>query len=191
MKNCHRMHTRHKHTTSAWRNTHTFHTQAATAPCVTIQTENSLHKHTTYSTLQCFKNTIFNNSRYTTNMCHLHTSIVSRHLATRDNNKILRIPSPHISASLVAPLPDSEQINHSSSSHTYTSQCQNTSITTMPPLYHSHTQHTSSLQLHPHTHHIVTHWTCGDKNNGVTTLLAKWTENLACGTQAERLDSTH
>ena len=26
----------------------------------------------------------------------------------------------------------------------------------MPPLQHPHTQHTSSLQLHPHTHHIVT-----------------------------------
>ena len=25
----------------------------------------------------------------------------------------------------------------------------------MPPLQHPHTRHTSSLQLHPHTHHIV------------------------------------
>ena len=31
-----------------------------------------------------------------------------------------------------------------------------TSITTMTPLQHPHTRHTSSLQLHPHTHHIVT-----------------------------------
>ena len=30
---------------------------------------------------------------------HVHTSIVSRHLATRDNNKILRTPPPHISSS--------------------------------------------------------------------------------------------
>ena len=36
------------------------------------------------------------------------------------------------------------------------SRHQNTSITTMPPLQHPHTRHTSSLQLHPHTHHIVT-----------------------------------
>ena len=35
------MHTRHKHTTSAWRNTHTPHTRASTAPCLTIQTENT------------------------------------------------------------------------------------------------------------------------------------------------------
>ena len=61
------------------------------------------------------KNTIFNNSRYTTNiptdprtvtttdiktnMRHIHTSIVSRHLATRGNNKILCTPPPHISSS--------------------------------------------------------------------------------------------
>ena len=29
-------------------------------------------------------------------MYHMHTSIVSRHLATRGNNKILCIPPPHI-----------------------------------------------------------------------------------------------
>ena len=59
--------------------------------------------------------TIFNNGRYTTNiptdphivtttdiktnMRNIHTSIVSRHLATRGNNKILCIPPPHISSS--------------------------------------------------------------------------------------------
>ena len=61
------------------------------------------------------KNTNFNNGRYTTNfptdphtvtttdiktnMRHIHTSIVSRHLATRGNNKILRTPPPPISSS--------------------------------------------------------------------------------------------
>ena len=35
----------------------------------------------------------------TKNMCHIHTSIVSRHLTTRGNNKILRTPPPHISSS--------------------------------------------------------------------------------------------
>ena len=61
------------------------------------------------------KNTIFNNGCYTkniptdshtvnttdikTNMCHIHTSIVSRHLATRGKNKILRTPPPHIISS--------------------------------------------------------------------------------------------
>ena len=32
-------------------------------------------------------------------MRHIHTSIVSRHLATRGNNKILRTPPPHNSSS--------------------------------------------------------------------------------------------
>ena len=39
-------------------------------------------------------------------MRHIHTSIVSRHLATRENNKILRILPPHISSSEeILPLP--------------------------------------------------------------------------------------
>ena len=61
------------------------------------------------------KRTIFYNGCYTTNiltyphtitttdiktnMRHTHTSIVSRHIATRGNNKILRTPPLHISSS--------------------------------------------------------------------------------------------
>ena len=75
----------------------------------TVQTHNILQ----HSKAQ--KPTIFNNGRYTTNfptdphtvtttdiktnMHHIHTSIVSRHLATRGNNKILRTPPPHTSNS--------------------------------------------------------------------------------------------
>ena len=75
-----------------------------------------LHKHTTYfNTPRLKKNTIFNKGRYTTNiptdphtvtttdiktnMRHIHTSIVSMHLVTRGNNKILRTPPPHTSSS--------------------------------------------------------------------------------------------
>ena len=65
-------------------------------------------------------------------MHYIHTSIVSRHLAIRGNNKILRTPPPHISSyeeilpiSLVAPLPNSEQINLPSSIHTYTKSMTN------------------------------------------------------------------
>ena len=96
---------------------HTSHTRTPTAPHVTIQTENttSITSLThTYNILQhskAQKPTIFNNGRYTTNiptdpysrhktnMHHIHTPIVSRHLATRGNNKILRTPLPHISSS--------------------------------------------------------------------------------------------
>ena len=79
------------------------------------QKTHPLHKHTTYFNTPRLKKTIFNNGRYTTNiptdphtvtttdiktnMRHIHTSIVSRHLATRGNNKILRTPPPHTSSS--------------------------------------------------------------------------------------------
>ena len=47
------MHTRHKHTTSAWRNTHTSHTRAPTVPRVIIQTKKSITRLTqTYTILQ-------------------------------------------------------------------------------------------------------------------------------------------
>ena len=80
-------------------------------------------------------------NRHKTNMRHIHTSIVSRHLATRGNNKILRTPPPHISssegrlpASLVAPWPtQNKQISLPQNILTQ-SRRQNTYITTMPPL---------------------------------------------------------
>ena len=166
------MHTRHKYTTSAWR-IYTSHTRAPTAPRVTIQTENatSITPLTqTYNILQhskAKKNTIFNNGRYTTNiptdpppptitttdiktsMRHIHTSIVSRHLATRGKNKILCTPPPHNSSpeeilptSLVAPLPSPEQINHPSSNHIYTK------------LMPNHIHYAPSVTL-THTTHII------------------------------------
>ena len=75
-----------------------------------------LHRYTTHNTSQCLKKlTTFNNSdRYTTNiptdpctvttadikanMRNIHTSIVSQHLATRDNNTILCTHPPQVSS---------------------------------------------------------------------------------------------
>ena len=93
-------------------------------------------------------------------MRHIHTSIVSRHLATRGNNKILRTPPPHISSSEDTSPPHSshpcptqnKQISLPQILLTQ-SRRQVTSITTMPSVTLTYT---SSLQLHPHTHHIVT-----------------------------------
>ena len=77
-----------------------------------------------------------------TNMRHIHTSIVSRHLATRGNNKILRTPPPHIS-SYEEILP---RITRGTRAELRTNKCpflksylhksrrQNTSVTTMPLL---------------------------------------------------------
>ena len=145
------------------------------------------------------KNTIFKNVRYTTsiptdptttdiktNMRHIPTSIVSRHLATRGNNKILRTAPPHISSSKEIPprltrriLANSEQINHPSSKYTYTKSTPKHihHHYAPPPLLHSHTQHTSSLKLYPHTHHIGTPGFVEDPA-GVTALLVRWTEKL-------------
>ena len=166
------VHTRQKHTTSAWGNTQNSHTRAPTAPRVTIQTVNTTSTTPltqTYTILQHAKakTNIFNNGRYTTNlpiyphtvtttdiktnMRHIHTSIVSRHLPTRDNNKILRSPPVHISgyeemlpASLVAPLPNSELIIHPSSNHTYTKSMPN----------HIHHHYAPSVTL-TYTTHII------------------------------------
>ena len=78
-------------------------------------------------------------------MRHIHTSIVSRHLATRGNNKILRSPPPHISSS-------EERLPH------LTRRTLAQLSTNKSPFLKSypHTRHTPSLQLHPHTHHTVT-----------------------------------
>ena len=72
--------------------------------------------HTPYTNIlqhSRLKNTIFNNGYTTnipsdphtfhtadikTNMRHIHTSFVSRHLATRGNHRILHTPPPHISS---------------------------------------------------------------------------------------------
>ena len=93
-------------------------------------------------------------------MRHIHTSIVSMHLATRGNNKILHPPhsisSEKIVPSLIiAPVPNSEQKNHISSNLTYTKS-------TPKQIHHLYspfvtTTYTPSLQLHQHTPHIVAH----------------------------------
>ena len=82
----------------------------------------------------------------------IHTSIVSRHLATRGNNKILRTPPPHISSS--------EEILPRITLRTVTQLRTNKS-----PFLKSHLHkvdaktHPSPLcplcNTHPHTHHVV------------------------------------
>ena len=141
-----------------------------------------LHKHTTYFNTPRLKNTIFNNGRYTTNiptdphtvtttdiktnMRHIHTFIVSRHLATRGNNKILCTPPPHISSSeerlpLVTPLPNSEQTNLPSSNHTYTkSTPKHIHHYYAPSVTSTHTTHIISSTAPSHAPHCH-RWICG------------------------------
>ena len=74
-----------------------------------------IHEHLQLHASQYKQNTILNQGRYTTNiptdphtitttdiktnMRHIHTSTVCRHLATRGNNKILRTSPPHFFSS--------------------------------------------------------------------------------------------
>ena len=90
------------------------------------------------------------------------------HLAKRGNNKILRTPPPHIGsseerllASLVAPLPNSEQINLPSSNHTYTRSTPNHFhhhyAPSETPTYTTHTISSTSPTYAPH----CDPWICG------------------------------
>ena len=111
--------------------------------------------------------TIFNNGRYTTNiprdphtvtttdiktnMRHVHASILFGHLATRGNNKILctlhhtlAALKRDLTASLIAPLPNSEQTNLPSSNCTYTKS-------TPKHIHHHYAPYVTST----HTTHII------------------------------------
>ena len=130
-----------------------------------------------------------------TNLRHIHTSIVSRHLATRGNNKTLRTNPPYISSS--------EEILPPISRRTLPQV-----KTNKPPFLKSYLQKVDA-KLHPSTlcplcnthihnpHHLFNSnhirttllpldlWT---NPTGVTALLARWTEKLAGGPQAGRSD---
>ena len=95
---------------------HPSHTETFTITCIASQTKSTIPiTSTTHNTLQrLMKPTAFNNSQYTTNiptdpctattadikanMRDIHTSIVSQHLAARNNNKILRTHPPQVSS---------------------------------------------------------------------------------------------
>ena len=129
-------------------------------------------------------------------MRHIHTSIVSRHLATRGNNKILRTLQPHISSS--------EEILPRINCRTFAQLRTNKS-----PFLKSYL-HKIDAKLHPsplcplcntHTHdthhlfnftHICTTLAPLDLwayPAGVTALLVRWTEKLDGGPQARTSDS--
>ena len=141
-----------------------------------------LHRYTTQNTSQwLMKPTTFNKSRYTTNiptdpctiitadikanMRDIHTSIVSQHLAARDNNKILSTHPPQIN-STEENLPRHTrrtlaQLNPLSSYHIYTKST--------PQHTHHHSAPFVALTYIPHNISSVAHsyaprcrpWICG------------------------------
>ena len=122
-------------------------------------------------------------------MLHIHISIVSRHLATRDNNKIIRRPLTHISSS-EEKLPRITRRTltqlRTNKSPFLKSYLHKVDVKTHPPpLY-------PFCNIHTHdTHHLCTHirttlspldlWT---DPAGVMELLARWRDKLAGGPKA-------
>ena len=156
------------------------------------------------STLQGLKNTIFNNGRYTTNiptdpltvtttdiktnMRHIHTSIVSKHLATRGNNKILSTPPPHTSSSEEI-LPRQLRTNKSPFLKSYLHKVDaKTHPSPLCTLCNIHTHHLFNCTHINTTLSPLDLWT---DPAGVTALLARWREKLAGGPQAGTSDSPH
>ena len=174
-----------------------------------------LHKHTTYfNTPRLKKPTIFNNGRYTTNiptdphtvtttdtktnMRHIHTSIVSRHLATRGNNKILRTPPPHISSSeerlprLTRRTLAQLRTNKSPFLKSYLHKVDaKTHPSPLCPLCNINTHDTHHLFNCTHIRTTLSPLDLWTDPAGVTALLARWTEKLAGGPHAGTSDSPH
>ena len=107
-------------------------------------------------------------------MRHIHTSIVSRHLATRGNNKILCTPPPHISSLLKSYLHKVDAKTHPSP---------------LFPLCNIHIHDTNHLFNCTHINTTLSSLDLWTDPAGVTALLARWTKNLAGGPQAVTSDS--
>ena len=98
-------------------------------------------------------------------MRDIHTTIVSQHLAARDNNKILRTHPPQVSSTeenlprhtrrTLAQLRTNKSPFLLSYLHKIDASTHPSPFTTLPPLSHSRTYHTTSLQLPTDTHHAV------------------------------------
>ena len=107
------------------------------------------------------------------------TSFVSRHLATRGNNKILRTP-----------LPNSEQLKPFLKSHLHKVDTKS-HPSPLCPLCNTHTHDTHHLFNFTHILTILSSLDLWTDPAGVTALLARWTEKMAGGPQAGRSDSPH
>ena len=142
-----------------------------------------LYRYTTHNTSQRLrKPTTFNNSPYTTNiptdpctvttadikanMRDIHTTIVSQHLAAKDNNKILCTHPPQVSSTLEN-LPRhtrrtlAQQLNPFSSYHIYTKLTpQHTHHHSAPFVALTNIPHNISLVAHSFTPRCQT-WICG------------------------------
>ena len=148
------------------------------------------------------KSTIFNNSRYTTNiptgpctvttadikanMHDIYTSIVSQHLAARDNNKLLRTHPPQVSST-------EENLNRqtrrtlaqlrTNKSPFFLSYLRKIDASTHPsplfPLYRTHEHTTQHLFSCPQIRTTLSALDLWRDAFGVAALLDDWREKLA------------
>ena len=131
-------------------------------------------------------------------MRHIHTSIVSRHLATRGNNKILRTPPPHTSSSeerlprltrrTLAQLRTNKYPFLNSYLHKVDAK---THPSPLCPLCNIHTHDFHHLFNFTHIRTTLSPLDLWTDPAGVTALLARWTEKLTGGPQAGTSDSLH
>ena len=151
------------------------------------------------------KPTTFNNPGYTINILtdhctvttadikanthNIHKSIVSQHLAARDNNKILRAHTPQVSSTeenlprhtrrTLAQLRTNKSPFLLSYLHKIDASTQCTHpITTLPPLSHSQTYYTTSLSC-PQIHTTLSALDLWRDPSGVAALLDDWQDKLA------------
>ena len=129
------------------------------------------------------------------NMRHIHTSIVSRHLATRGNNKILHTPPPDISSSEeILPRITRRTLAHhrTNKSPFLKSYLHKVDAKTHPsplfPLCNTHTHDTHHLFNCTHIRTTLSPLDLWPDTAGVTALLARWTEKLAGGPEAGKSD---
>ena len=129
-------------------------------------------------------------------MRHIHTSITSRHLATRGNNKMMCTLPPHINRSEEI-LP---HLTHRTLAQLITNKSPflksylhkvdaKTHPSPLCPLCNTRTHDTHHVFSCTHIHTTLSPLDLWTDPAGVTALLARWTEKLAGGPQAGRSDS--
>ena len=134
-------------------------------------------------------------NRLKTNICHTHTAIISRHLATRGKNKILRTRPTHIiSSEEILPRFTRRTLaqfrtNKSSYLKSYLHKVDAKSHPSpLCPLCNTHNTHHHLFNF-THIRTTLSPLDLWTDTLGVTALLVRWTEKLAGGPQAGRSDS--
>ena len=129
-------------------------------------------------------------------MRHIHTSIVSRHLSTRGNEKILRTPPPHIISSILPRLTRRTLAQLRTNKSLFLKVCLHkvdakTHPSPLGPLCNTHTHDTHHLFNCTHIRTTLSPLYLWTYPAGMKALLARWTEKLTGRPQAGRSDSHH